>query len=84
MNYLFMFLRYLWGIETKEMKIWTKKTKMCFYATYEELKLKRAINGMIEPFGFYATYEELKRHEGQGNIALVLRFYATYEELKHC
>ena len=34
---------------------------MCFYSTYEELKLSRSANSANIFLRFYSTYEELKQ-----------------------
>ena len=80
-NLNFLFLQYLWGIETiKGVKLWVKDS--CFYSTYEELKqMYEVINSWIE-YRFYSTYEELKHRENHAFLMRGLSFYSTYEELK--
>ena len=78
-----MFLRYLWGIETKYALLYLYFYPLSFYATYEELKLNLLRVVFFSYLRFYATYEELKQFICQAFFYFFTRFYATYEELKH-
>ena len=55
-----LFLQYLWGIETCSSSSCCGFFHICFYSTYEELKLYTVADTLLLTFGFYSTYEELK------------------------
>ena len=55
---------------------------MCFYSTYEELKLAISPSSFLEESCFYSTYEELKQEMSKIGYKSEESFYSTYEELK--
>ena len=61
LEFISLFLQYLWGIETLKNDTPVDTGFMSFYSTYEELKLLNTISFVIDRIGFYSTYEELKR-----------------------
>ena len=58
----YLFLQYLWGIETSECRTSPHFPLQRFYSTYEELKQKLMFTISKTSFGFYSTYEELKQY----------------------
>ena len=79
----YLFLPYLWGIETFENIPRYAVKVYRFYPTYEALKQLPITRSFLEKLCFYPTYEALKPWWDEWDQKEKESFYPTYEALKH-